>query len=95
MVGLYALLLPTIAYVALGSSRQLVVGPEGSIAALVATALLPLAAGDPERYANLAALLALMVGVVFVTARLVRIGWITDYSRGPCSWDTCMGSRSC
>jgi len=34
--GLYALLLPTVAYALLGSSRQLVVGPEGSIAALVA-----------------------------------------------------------
>lgn len=30
VAGLYALLLPTVAYVALGSSRQLIVGPEGS-----------------------------------------------------------------
>jgi hypothetical protein len=30
--GLYALLLPTVVYVLLGSSRQLVIGPEGSIA---------------------------------------------------------------
>jgi hypothetical protein len=34
--GLYALLLPTVAYALLGSSRQLVIGPEGSISALVA-----------------------------------------------------------
>src|SRR4051794_2887763 len=33
--GLYALLLPTVAYALLGSSRQLVVGPDGSVAALV------------------------------------------------------------
>ncbi|MDP9118831.1 MAG: SulP family inorganic anion transporter, partial [Actinomycetota bacterium] len=44
--GLYALLLPTVAYTLLGSSRQLIVGPEGSIAALVATAIIPLAAND-------------------------------------------------
>ena len=36
IAGLYALLLPTVAYALLGSSRQLIVGPEGSLAALVA-----------------------------------------------------------
>ena len=34
VAGLYALLLPTVAYTLFGSSRQLIVGPEGSIAAL-------------------------------------------------------------
>jgi sulfate permease, SulP family len=79
VAGLYALLLPTVAYTLLGSSRQLIVGPEGSIAALVATALVPIAAGDPERYASLAATLALLVGGVFLLARVVRLGWIADY----------------
>jgi Sulfate permease family len=55
VAGLYALLLPTVAYALLGSSRQIIVGPEGSIAALTATALVPIAADDPERYASLAA----------------------------------------
>ena len=41
--GLYALLLPTVAYLLLGSSRQLIVGPEGSVATMVAAAVLPLA----------------------------------------------------
>jgi sulfate permease, SulP family len=79
VAGLYALLLPTVAYTLLGSSRQLIVGPEGSIAALTATALVPLAADDPERYASLAALLALLVGGSFLVARAVRLGWLADY----------------
>jgi SulP family sulfate permease len=79
VAGLYALLLPTVAYTLLGSSRQLIVGPEGSIAALVATALVPLAADDPGRYASLAALLAVLVGAIFLAARLVRLGWVADY----------------
>jgi high affinity sulfate transporter 1 len=79
VAGLYALLLPTVAYTLLGSSRQLIVGPEGSIAALVAVALVPLAANDPGRYASLAALLAMLVGVIFLAARLVRLGWVADY----------------
>jgi len=79
VAGLYALLLPTVAYALLGSSRQLIVGPEGSIAALTATALVPIAADDPERYASLAAVLALLVGGVFLLARIVRLGWVADY----------------
>jgi sulfate permease, SulP family len=79
VAGLYALLLPTVAYTLLGSSRQVIVGPEGSIAALVATAVAPLAAGDPAQYGFLAALLALLVGAVFLVARLVRLGWAADY----------------
>ena len=79
VAGLYALLLPTVAYTLFGSSRQLIVGPEGSIAALVATALVPLAADDPGRYASLAALLALLVGACFLVARVIRLGWVADY----------------
>lgn len=83
VVGLYALLLPTIAYALLGSSRQLVVGPDGATSVLVATALAPMAVADPGRYAALAAMLALMVGAVFVVARLARLGWMADYFSHP------------
>jgi SulP family sulfate permease len=79
VAGLYALLLPTVAYTVFGSSRQLIVGPEGSIAALAATALVPLAADDPGRYGALAALLALLVGACFLVARVIRLGWVADY----------------
>jgi SulP family sulfate permease len=79
VVGLYALLLPALAYAVFGSSRQLVIGPEGSISALVATALLPLAASDPAAYESLAAVLALLVAACFLLARVVRLGWVADY----------------
>jgi SulP family sulfate permease len=79
VAGLYTLLLPAVAYAVLGSSRQLIVGPEGAIAAMVAAAVVPLAAGDPPRAAALASLLALLVGAVYLAARLVRLGWVADY----------------
>ena len=79
VAGLYALLLPVVAYALLGTSRQLVVGPEGTSAALVATAVAPLAGGDPVLYAELAATLALLVGGAFFLARTVRLGWVADY----------------
>ncbi len=79
VAGLYALLLPVAAYALLGTSRQLVVGPEGTSAALVATAVAPLAGGDPVTYAVLAATLALLVGAGFFLARTLRLGWVADY----------------
>ncbi|HUO70003.1 MAG TPA: sulfate permease [Solirubrobacteraceae bacterium] len=81
--GLYALLLPAVAYALLGSSRQLVVGPEGSIATLVAAAILPLAAAGSAGAAGLAAMLALLVAVCFAAAALLRLGWIADYFSRP------------
>jgi sulfate permease, SulP family len=82
VIGLYALLLPAVAYALFGSSRQVIVGPDGSIAALVGAAVIPLVA-DPEQRASLAALLALLVGAVFLGAWAARLGWIADYFSRP------------
>jgi sulfate permease, SulP family len=81
--GLYALLLPTVAYVVLGSSRQLVVGPEGSISTLVAAAILSLAVAGSADAAELAAMLALLVAACFALAWVLRLGWIADYFSRP------------
>jgi sulfate permease, SulP family len=75
-------LLPAVAYALFGSSRQVIVGPDGSIAALVGAAVIPLVA-DPEQRASLAALLALLVGAVFLGAWAARLGWIADYFSRP------------
>ena len=81
--GLYALLLPVVAYVLLGSSRQLVIGPEGSISALVAAAILPLAAAGGAEAVELAGALAILVGACFLAARALRLGWLADYFSRP------------
>jgi SulP family sulfate permease len=81
--GLYALLLPTIAYALLGSSRRLVIGPEGSISALVAVAVLGLAASGSGEAAELAATLALLVGACYALALVLRLGWLADYFSRP------------
>jgi high affinity sulfate transporter 1 len=81
--GLYALLGPTIAYVLLGSSRRLVIGPEGSVSTLVAAAVLPLAVAGTADAAELASMLALLVAGCFLLARVLRLGWIADYFSRP------------
>jgi high affinity sulfate transporter 1 len=83
ITGLYALILPTLAYALLGTSRKLVVGPEGSISALVAAAILPLAAAGTEEGAELAAMLALLVAGFFAVAWVLRLDWIVDYFSWP------------
>ncbi len=81
--GLYALLLPTVAYVLLGSSRRLVIGPEGATSTLVAAAVLPLAVAGSADAVEVASMLALLVAVCFFLAWLLRIGWIADYFSRP------------
>jgi SulP family sulfate permease len=81
--GLYALLLPAVLYAFLGSSRQLIVGPEGSISALVGAALLPLAVAGSSEASELAAVLALLVAACFLLAWVVRLGWLADYFSRP------------
>jgi sulfate permease, SulP family len=83
VVGLWAALAPLAIYAVLGSSRQLSVGPESTTALMTATALAPLAAGDPGRYAVLAAVAALLVGAICFVAGLVRLGFIADLLSHP------------
>ena len=76
-------MLPTVAYVLLGSSRQLVIGPEGSISTLVAAAILSLSVAGSADAAELAAMLALLVAACFALAWVLRLGWIADYFSRP------------
>jgi high affinity sulfate transporter 1 len=81
--GLYALLLPVLMYVVFGSAPRVVIGPEGTVSLLVASALAPLAMTASAEYTALAAGLAILVGVAFLAARLLRLGWIADYFSHP------------
>ena len=82
-VGLWAALVPLAVYAVLGSSRQLSVGPESTTALMTATALAPLAAGDPGRYAVLAAAAALLVGAICFLGGLIRLGVLAELLSRP------------
>ena len=81
--GLYAALAAMIAYAALASSRRIIVGPDTTIALLAGSVIVPLAAGDPARAATLAALLALMTGVLLVVAGRLGLGNVADLLSSP------------
>jgi sulfate permease, SulP family len=81
--GLYASLVPLVVYALMGTSRQLAVGPVAMISLLVAAGVGPLAGGDPQRYIELALLLALMVGVLQLGMGLLRFGFLTSFLSHP------------
>jgi high affinity sulfate transporter 1 len=83
VVGLYAVMVPLLVYALLGSSRQLSIGPESTTALLTAAAIAPLAAGDPARYAALAAALALVVAAYCLVAWALRLGFVADLLSRP------------
>src|SRR4051794_18504359 len=83
VVGLWAVSVALVVYALVGSSRQMSVGPESTTALLTAVVVAPLAAGDPERYAALAAALALVVGGLCLLARLARLGFLADLLSKP------------
>jgi sulfate permease, SulP family len=83
VTGLYTALGAMLLYVLFGTSRYLNIGPESSVAILVASSLAPLAGADPDRYAALAALLALLVGALLLLGRLARLGVITRLLSAP------------
>lgn len=82
VTGLYATIVPLLVYAIVGPSRILVLGPDSSLAPIIAAAIIPLAAVDPERVA-LAGLLSIEVGIVLLVAGLLRLGFITDLLSKP------------
>jgi SulP family sulfate permease len=82
-MGLYASILPVVAYVAFGTSMSLAVGPVAVISLMTANVLQPLAqAGSPE-YIALAVQLALLSGLMLVALGALRFGFIAQFLSQP------------
>jgi len=76
-------LVPLLVYPFFGSSRQVIVGPTLRISLLIASAIVPLAAGDPARAAALAATVAVLSGLLLLLGARARIGAIADFLSKP------------
>ena len=68
-----------IGYAILGTSKQLLVSPTSSTAAISAALVTTIAAGDAARYGSLSAALAILVGGTFVILGLARIGFVARF----------------
>jgi SulP family sulfate permease len=76
--GLYASMLPLLAYALLGSSMTLAVGPVAVISLMTATALSGLAAPGSAAYVALAGQLALISGGLLLVFGLLRLGFMAS-----------------
>ncbi len=83
VVGLYASILPLIAYALFGTSRQLIMGPDAATCALVAAAVTPLAAGDPALYLSLTMAMTALAGLLCIGASFLRLGAVADFLSKP------------
>jgi high affinity sulfate transporter 1 len=83
VVGIYAAILPLVAYAVFGTSRQLIVNPDAAVCAMVAAIVAPLAAGNADLYVTLAIALAAFSGVACIAAGLFRLGFLADFLGKP------------
>lgn len=82
-VGLYASILPLLAYAALGSSMTLAVGPVAVASLMTASALQPLATPGSPEYVALAIVLALLSGVMLLVFGFLRLGFLAQLLSHP------------
>ena len=77
--GIYCYLVGGLFYALFGSSRQLAIGPTSAISMLVGVTIAGMAEGDPARWADIAALTALVMGGMCVLAWLLRLSSLVNF----------------
>src|ERR1700754_604435 len=81
--GLYATIVPLLAYAVFGPSRILVLGPDSALAAPILAVVVALAAGDPSRSIAIASMMAVVSGAFCILMGLLRLGFITELLSKP------------
>src|SRR5262245_55686921 len=81
--GLYATIIPLLAYALFGPSRILVLGPDSALAAIILGVVTPLSGGDPVRAVTLAAMMAIVSGMVCILAAIGPLAFVTKVSPSP------------
>ncbi len=81
--GLYATIVPLLAYALFGPSRILVLGPDSALASLILAVVLPLSGGDPGRAVAVAGAMAVVSGLLCIVAGLLRLGFVTELLSKP------------
>ncbi|WP_267225439.1 SulP family inorganic anion transporter [Dyella silvae] len=81
--GLYATIVPLLAYAIFGPSRILVLGPDSALAAPILAVVVSVAAGDPSRAVTVAGMMAVVSGLLCIVLGLARLGFITELLSKP------------
>jgi len=81
--GLYATIVPLLAYALFGPSRILVLGPDSSLAAVILGVVLAHSGSDPGRAVALAGMMAVVSGIMCILAGVARLGFVTELLSKP------------
>lgn len=81
--GLYATIIPLLAYALFGPSRIMVLGPDSALAAPILAVVLSVSGGDPARAGATAGLMAIVSGLFCIVLGLLRLGFITELLSKP------------
>ena len=81
--GLYATIVPLLAYALFGPSRILVLGPDSSLAPVILAVVLPLSGGDPKKAVAIAGMMAIVSGAVCIVVGMLRLGFVTELLSKP------------
>ena len=77
-IGFFAFVAASLAFALFGANRYLSAGADSTITPLFAGGLALLATTGSPQYVTLAAMLALMVGLIVALSGMLRLGWIAD-----------------
>jgi SulP family sulfate permease len=83
MAGIYSAIAATLAYFLFTSSRHMNVGPDGAVALLVGTAILPLTGGDPAMALVAGTWLAIFTGLILIMAAIFKLGVVASFLSTP------------
>ncbi|ACC74102.1 sulfate permease [Paraburkholderia phymatum] len=81
--GLYATIIPLLAYALFGPSRILVLGPDSALAAPILAVVVAIAGRDPSRAVAVASMMAIVSGLFCIVMGLLRLGFITELLSKP------------
>ena len=83
IMGLYTIVPALIAYALLGTSRQLVVGPDTATGLISAVTVGAIASQGTADFNSLTSTLAVLIGMLFLAFGLVRMGWVASFIPTP------------
>ena len=83
IIGLYATIIPLLAYAVFGPSRILVLGPDSSLAPIILGVVLATSAGDPDTAIVVASGMAVVAGVTCILAGIFGLGFVTELLSKP------------
>jgi high affinity sulfate transporter 1 len=83
VMGLYTIVPALLAYALLGTSRQLVVGPDTATGLISALTVGAVATQGTAEFNTLTSTLAVLIGIFFLSFGVMRMGWVASFIPAP------------